>query len=73
MNIRDIVEHKDKKSTGKYSHDGMYEIVDFCRMKDPTTHEWINGIIYRNIKTYEIFVREKNDFEDKFKINKEWK
>ena len=42
-------------------------------MKNPTTHEWIDGIIYRNIKTYEIFVREKNDFEDKFKVNKQWK
>lgn len=65
--MKNLVEHKNKESNSGYSHDGIYEIVGFCRMKDPTTREWVDGIIYRNIETFEVFVRERNDFEDKFK------
>lgn len=68
--MRDLVEHKNKESNSGYSHDGIYEIMGFCRMKDPTTREWVDGIIYRNIETFEVFVREKTDFEDKFKPKK---
>lgn len=70
MEINDAVEHKYKESTSGYSHDGIYRIVDFCRMKNPTTREWVDGVIYRNVRTYEIYVREKSDFEDKFKVLK---
>lgn len=68
MNINDIVEHKNKQSHSGYSHDGLYEIVGFCRMKNPTTGEWADAVMYCNIKTDETFVREKSDFEDKFKV-----
>ena len=68
MEVGDIVEHKCKESTSGYSHDGIYRIMDFCRMKNPTTREWVDAVIYRNVRTYEFYVREKNDFEDKFKV-----
>lgn len=68
MEVGNVVEHKDKESTSGYSHDGIYRIIDFCRMKNPTTREWVDAVIYRNVRTYEMYVREKNDFEDKFKI-----
>lgn len=68
MKINDIVEHKNKESESGFSHDGKYEIIEFCRLKNPTTREWVDGVIYRNIKTYETFVRERIDFEDKLKV-----
>lgn len=68
MEVGNIVEHKNKESNSGYSHDGLYRIMDFCRMKNPTTREWVDAVIYRNIKTYETFVRERIDFEDKFKV-----
>lgn len=68
MEVGTVVEHKDKESTSGYSHDGIYRIMDFCRMKNPTTREWVDAVIYRNIRTYDIYVREKNDFENKFKV-----
>lgn len=71
MEVGNVVEHKNKESDSGYSHDGIYIIVDFCRMKNPTTREWVDGVIYSNIKNCDFFVREKTDFEDKFKIY-EW-
>ena len=68
MNIGDAVEHINKESTSGYSHEGIYRIMEFCRMKNPTTREWVDGVIYANNETYELFVREKSDFEDKFKL-----
>ena len=68
MEVGDVVEHKVKESTSGYPHDGIYRIMEFCRMKNPTTREWVDAVIYRNISTYENFVREKTDFEDKFKL-----
>lgn len=68
MNIGDVVEHKDKKSSSGYSHDGIYRIMDFCRMKNPSTREWVDAVIYRNVRTYEMYVREKSDFVLKFKV-----
>lgn len=70
MNIGDAVEHKDKGSTSGYSHDGIYRLMDFCRMKNPTTREWVDAVIYRNVRTYEMYVREKSDFVLKFKVYK---
>lgn len=67
MEIGQVVEHRINK---KPTDNGLYRIVDFCKMKNPTTREWVDGVIYRNIRTYEIYVREKSDFEDKFKVLK---
>lgn len=68
MEVGNAVEHKCKESTSGYPHDGIYRIMEFCRMKNPTTREWVDAVIYRNIRTYENFVREKSDFEDNFKL-----
>lgn len=63
-----IVEHICKESTSGYPHDKKYSVVGQVRMKDPTTREWIDGICYSNGEEY--FVREKNDFYNKFKPSK---
>lgn len=68
MEIGNVVEHIKKKNTSGYPHDGIYRVMDFCRMKDPTTRKWVDAVIYRDIITYEIFVREKSDFENHFKL-----
>lgn len=68
MKVGDIVEHKDKKSKSGYPHDKKYAFGGICRMKNPTTGEWVDAALYFHIKDGEIqeFVRELNDFNDKF-------
>lgn len=68
MEVGDVVEHRDKESSSGYSHDGIYRIMDFCRMKNTSTREWVDAVIYRNVRTYEMYVREKSDFVLKFKV-----
>ena len=60
-------EHKDK-SVGEsgYSHDGRYRIVNEARMKNPETREWMDCIIYSNVDNESLYVREKDDFFEKF-------
>lgn len=67
MEVGDTVEHKCKDSKSGYPHDGIYRIMEFCRMKNPSDRKWVDAVIYRNIRTYETFVRERSDFEVKFK------
>lgn len=42
-----------------------YSVVDFCRIKDATTGNWISGVIYEN-EEGETFVRSRLDFVEKF-------
>jgi len=42
-----------------------YELVGNARIK--INGQWIEGYVYRSIKTGQHFVREKEDFESKFK------
>ena len=66
MKIGDIVEHKSKVSKSGYPHDKTYIIMDErCRMKDPTTGEWVDAVIYDD-EASNRYVRELNDFIDKF-------
>ena len=45
-----IYEHKDKNiGESGYSHDGKYKIVSEARMKNPSTREWVDCIIYADI------------------------
>lgn len=64
-----IYQHKDK-SVGEsgYPHDGKYVIVEYARMKNPSTREWQECVIYSDIKTESVYVREKQDFFDKFEL-----
>lgn len=71
MKIGDTVEHKSKVSTSGYPHDKIYFIMDIgCRMKDPTTREWVDAVIYDD-EASNRYVRELNDFIDKFQIVEE--
>lgn len=65
-----IYQHKDKKiGESGYSHDGKYQIVSIeARMKNPTTREWLDCVIYADIDTDVVYVREKQDFFDKFEL-----
>ena len=63
-----IYEHKDKNiGESGYSHDGKYKIVSEARMKNPSTREWVDCIIYADIFQSDVYAREKQDFFDKFK------
>ena len=67
MRTGDIVEHKTKGiGDSGYSHDSLYFFVKECRMKLPAG-EWIDAIMYDEAGTDRTFVREKNDFYNKFK------
>lgn len=69
--IGDVVEHINKESKSGYPHDKEYVVYGFCRMKNPTTGEWVDGVQYsqtNNLKS-EIFVREKEDFCKQFKVS----
>lgn len=70
MKVGDIVEHKDKESKSGYPHDKKYVVYGKCRMKNPTTREWVDGIQYmeQNNLNGDIYVREKEDFEKHFKL-----
>lgn len=73
MNINDIVEFKKTKN--------RYRIAGFGKMKNPSTGEWIDSVVYENFQTYvekfgytapeksEVFIREKEDFESKFELS----
>lgn len=70
MKIGDTVEHINKESKSGYPHDKKYVVYGFCRMKNPTTREWVDAVQYMefgNIKS-SIYVREKQDFESHFKL-----
>lgn len=41
MEVGNAVEHKCKESESGYPHDGIYRILEFCRMKNPTTRKWL--------------------------------
>ena len=67
-------EHKDKHSDSGYSHDGIYAIQSKARMKCPKTGEWLDAVIYMDIDTSRVYVREESDFYNKFKkVNNESK
>lgn len=67
----EIYEHRCKERTSGYSHDGKYNIVSECRMKNPVHGEWVDGIIYQDINDKsKLFVRDKKEFFKKLKIVK---
>lgn len=66
MGVGDIVEHKNKESESGYPHDGIYAISSFGRMKNSISREWEDAVIYTNTITNECYIRELNDFIDKF-------
>lgn len=48
-------------------NDHYYRFIEECRMKDPTTGEWYDAIIYVNDMTDKPkYIREKEDFLKKF-------
>lgn len=44
-----------------------------CKLKCPITGEWYDAIIYKGIEDEKYYVREKNDFFNKFVKLNDWK
>lgn len=44
-----------------------------CRMKNPTSGEWFDAIIYKGVEDEKFYVRERKDFLNKFVKLKDWK
>lgn len=68
MKKGDLVQFKDKRPgihTG-LSHENLYEYVDNCSIKDPILHNWVSGVIYRDINTGKLYVRDLENFNSKF-------
>lgn len=67
VNIGDIVEHIDKSvGNSGYSHDDKYVYLNDCRMKD-SSKGWIDAVLYYSMEKEQSFIREKQDFFNKFK------
>lgn len=49
-----------------------YEPLFRCRMKNPTSREWFDAIIYQDYNTKHLYVRERKDFLDKFVKLNDW-
>lgn len=70
MRVGDIVEHIDKESKSGYPHDKKYLFSNICRMKNPTTREWVDAAQYKEVDKAngDIYVRELSDFKRHFKV-----
>ena len=64
MKIGDKVEHINKESKSGYPHDRKYVFLGVCRCKDKKTGDWYDAAMYQDNV---IFVRELEDFNNKFK------
>ena len=49
-----------------------YEPLFRCRMKNPTSREWFDAIIYQDYNIKHLYVRERKDFLDKFVKLNDW-
>lgn len=49
MKIGDTVEHINKESKSGYPHDKKNVVYGFCRMKNPTTREWVDAVQIWNL------------------------
>lgn len=68
-----LYRHKDKNvGLSGYSHDGVYMKLGEIRMKSPESGKWYDSVVYQDIKKLEVYVREKNDFNNKFEEFKVW-
>ena len=59
-----------------YYKEHKYEVLGTCRLKCPTTGNWLAAVIYQNYSTSEHlnlgeFVRELSDFLNKFKVEED--
>lgn len=50
-----------------------YVITDICRLKSPESGIWYDAYIYKDIKTNNLYIREQNDFKNKFILVKDYK
>lgn len=48
-----------------------YRLISRCKMK--YEGKWVSVIVYVNIETYDVYIREVEDFNNHFKKWSEWK
>ena len=63
-------EHKDrydKSAVHRYPHGKTYEVINNCRMKDKTTGEWYDAVLYKEKGGTDIFCRELQSFDNEFR------
>lgn len=65
--LGDIVEYKNKDDL---RHKGTYKVIMMCRAKNPTNGLWFDAMIYMDVLSELMYVREYNDFLNKFKEKK---
>lgn len=51
----------------------MYSPMYWCKLKCPITGEWYDAVFYKGIEDEKYYVREKNDFFNKFVKLKDWR
>lgn len=51
---------------------GRYKILYRCRMKLPVERYWVCGVIYVDLLSGKVYVREMKDFFNKFITLKDW-
>ena len=64
-----LTPYKNQEQTGVFKEivDGKYKVLGLCSVKDPTTREWFEAVMYQETELGgEVYVREKTDFIDKF-------
>lgn len=62
LRVREI-----KDSLYVYPKNGhQYMPLVRCRMKNPTSGQWFDALIYQDYNTKHLYVRDKKDFFDKF-------
>lgn len=45
-----------------------YLFLSTCMMKNESTREWVEGVIYRSMNSTKVWVRNKAEFYRKFKL-----
>lgn len=56
-----------KKNAYLYPKNGhFYTVFKKCKLKNPTSGEWMDAIIYVGVEDGNYYVREKNNFLSKF-------
>lgn len=53
-------------ATHMHADGGLYEVLDFPRLKHPTTGQWVSGVLYRNGEDI-LCIRTLENFEQRFK------
>lgn len=67
LGLVEFIDKSPNPTTG-LSHENKYRVLGTCKVKDPQTREWYDAVMYREAELGGgIYVREKEEFYQKFK------